>query len=230
MSTDFTRILNYCAALDAHNERTWFHENHKWYEQARKDYLGLLDFLRLPMMQAAPKLSDDIMFMQPKDWMYRVARDMRYYRDKPPYDPAFRAYVARNRKSWMPIGYYIRIFPGSSCFGTGLWCENTATTNKIRDYISENLEEFEDIYYDLDIPLTGDKLKKMPRGYADSNPAAEWIKFKNWEMIVEVPDERLTTYEEFADYVSELIIKMEPMRLFLLEAAKQVGIKQGLYL
>lgn len=219
---DFKRILSYCAALDEHNDRTWFHENHKWYEDAKKDYLGLIDFLRFPIMENAPAIADDIMFMQPKDWMYRVARDMRYHRNQPPYEPAFRAYICRDRKSWMPTGYYLRIFPGGSCFGTGLWCENTKSVNRVRDYICENLEEFESLNSELEIPISGDRLKNMPRGYDESNPAAEWIKFKNWAMIADIPDSKLTSFEEFAETAAQLVKQMEPMRKFLMAAARSV--------
>lgn len=215
-------MLSYCAALDAHNDRTWFHENHKWYEDAKRDYLGLLDYLRFPIMQASPSIADDIMFADPKDWMYRVARDMRYHRDGPPYNPALRAYISRDRKSNKPIGYFIRIFPGSSCIGTGLWYEKTKNINKVRDYIIDNYDEFTDILENMECSLNGDSLKNMPRGYSEDEEAAEWIKLKNWQLISDIPDSRLTTYEDLADYVESVVRDMEPMRKFLMNASNSV--------
>lgn len=116
---DFSNMLAYCEALDLHNDRAWFHENHRQYEQACADFLSLLDMLRFSIAECAPRLAPDIKYMEARDWVYRIARDMRYYKNMPPYDPSFRAYISRDRKSWLPIGYCIRIAPGNSRFGTG---------------------------------------------------------------------------------------------------------------
>ena len=34
---DFSRMLGYTEALSKNNDRTWFHDNHKQYEQAQED-------------------------------------------------------------------------------------------------------------------------------------------------------------------------------------------------
>ena len=217
---DFKRMLDYCSALDQNNDRAWFHENHKWYEEARGDYLALLEMLRFTLADCAPELSKDILYMQVKDWVYRVARDMRYHKNRPPYDPAFRAYISRDRKSWLPIGYFLRVSPGSSCFGTGIWCENAAETNRVRDYMVEHFKEFESIRKRNRLHITGDALKKMPRGYPEDLEAAQWVRYKNWSVIVDIPDCDLTCFEDFGQTVCALVRKIEPMRLFLLNAVR----------
>ena len=161
---DFDRMLQYCGGLQANNDRTWFHEHHKEYEAARKEYLELLEVARFAIAQNAPRLADDILYGPAKDWVYRIARDMRYHHNQPPYNPAFRAYISPDRKSWLPIGYFLRIAPGSSCFGTGLWCESTTDTNRIRDYIQQNFEEFDALLHQCPIPLSGEQLKTMRNG------------------------------------------------------------------
>lgn len=212
-------MLDYCAELDKHNDRAWFHENHKWYEKAKADFVELLERLRFEIINNAPDLTNDLMHMQAKDWMYRVARDMRFYKDRPPYNPSFRAYIAADRKSWMPIGYFIRIAPGGSCFGTGLWCEDTQRTNMVRDYISENFPDFRAALSHSGLALTGRALKTMPRGYSAEDPAAEWLKLKDWSLIAELDDDAVSDAEKICTTVSELTARMEPMRKFLLSAA-----------
>ena len=217
---DFDRMLRYCAALEQHNERVWFHEHHDEYDAARRDFIELTELTRFAIMDSAPALSDDLMYSHPKDWMYRIARDMRYYKNQPPYIPAFRAYISADKKSWLPIGHYMRIGSGSSCFGTGLWCENTASTNLVRDAIMANYEEFGDALGGCGIALTGDKLKRMPRGYPEGHPASEWVKHKNWTVVEDIPDSALTTFDDFAAMVRDRVTRMEPVRLFLLSAAR----------
>lgn len=223
---DFKRIMTYCGKLQLNNNRTWFHENHDEYDKAKKDFLGFIDMLRFVINDEAPDIGKSIMYMEPREWMYRVARDMRFHKNGPPYNPAFRAYISADRKSWMPIGYYLRICPGSSCFGTGLWCETTTQMNSIRSYISENFDEFQKIIKKSNVSLFGDKLKTMPRGFSADDPAAEYIKMKNWQMIYYIPDEDIDTFEDFLQELTFYIRKMEPMRQFLLKAAKHVENKR----
>ena len=226
---DFDRMLQYCAGLQAHNDRAWFHEHHKEYEAARQDYLNLLEAARFAIAQNAPRLADDILYGPAKDWVYRIARDMRYHHNQPPYNPAFRAYISSDRKSWLPIGYFLRIAPGSSCFGTGLWCESTADTNRIRDYIQENFDRFDDILRSCPFPLTGEQLKTMPRGYSASHPAAQLVRYKYWEVIHYIPDSQLTTFADFDRLIGTLTAQIEPVRLFLLEAARSKPSQKQIY-
>lgn len=217
---DFDRMLRYCAALSVNNDRTWFHENHKWYDQARGDYIELLESVRFVIADAAPVLAPDILVGSVKDWMYRVARDMRFYKDQPPYIPAFRAYISADKKSWRPIGYYLRIEPGASCFGTGLWCGSTADSYAAREVISARAEEFGRALEYSGMELEGDRLKNIPRGFSQDDPAGEWLKFKNWSLVTAIPDDRLSADDSFEKLIHGLVERMEPMRQFLLEASR----------
>jgi hypothetical protein len=62
----------------------------------------------------------------------------------------------------------------------------------------------------------------MPRGFSADDPAAEYIKMKNWEMIYFIPDEDIDDFDEFLQELTFFIRRMEPMRKFLLKAAKHV--------
>ena len=217
---DFENVLLYSARLQLNNNRTWFHENHSDYEKARKDFLGFLDMFRFVLSEEVPDIAESIMYMESKEWMYRIARDMRFHKNGPPYNPAFRAYISSDKKSWLPIGYFLRLYPGDSCFGTGLWCETTQKMNDIRSYISENFIEFVNIINETGIVISGDKLKSVPRGFSADDPAAEYIKMKNWMIMYFIPDDDIGTFEEFSEYLMHYVRKIEPMRQFLLKAAK----------
>ena len=40
---DFKRMLAYTDALSKNNNRQWFHDNHDEYDDAKDDFLALLD-------------------------------------------------------------------------------------------------------------------------------------------------------------------------------------------
>lgn len=216
---NFERMLAYCAGLEANNQRTWFHENHKWYEQARSDFHELLEIIRFSVGDAAPELWDGIMHSNVKDWCYRIARDMRYSQGKPPYNPAFRAYISADKKSNLPIGYFLRVAPGRSCFGTGLYVEKTAEMNQVRDYISANWQQFQETLLTSGFTLSGSSLKTMPRGYDRNHPAADLLKMKNWMLNCDIPDAELGDFESFDQYIRDLTRRMEPVRQLLYRAA-----------
>ena len=61
---DFKRIMNYCGKLQLNNNRTWFHENHDEYDEAKKDFLGFIDRLRFVINDEAPDIGKAIMYME----------------------------------------------------------------------------------------------------------------------------------------------------------------------
>lgn len=215
----FDRMLSYCADLRDHNDRDWFHANHRRYEEARGDFFRLLDQLRYAIAEASPEIGSDILYMDARDWVYRIARDMRFYKNLPPYNPSFRAYISADRKSWLPIGYFLCVEPGATLFGTGLFLEGTAEVNRVRDFIAANQEEWEAILEEGKLTLEGDTLKTVPRGYAPDHPAAKWLRFKNWLVTVRFPDEALGDFDDFSGKIGEVVTRMEPFRKFLLTAA-----------
>ena len=221
---DFDRMLGYASALAQNNRREWFHEHHGEYAEARGDFVQLLELMRFSLSDASPELGSSIMHMNVKDWMYRTARDARIYKNAPPYNPAWRAYIAADRRSWGPIGYFLSIFPGESLFGTGVGFRETEAVNRVRIFIAEHFEEFDAIRRENRLTIEGDALKRTPCGYDDSHPAAEWIRHKSWLIVEHIPDRKLTDFTAFCRLAAKTVKRMEPMRLFLLRA---VGMEPG---
>lgn len=212
-------LLSYCSALEKNNNRTWFHENHDWYERAWKSFYELLEELRFVIAGEAPSLAEEILRLPVKGWTYRTARDMRFYRDRPPYEPSFRAYISSDKKSWLPIGYFLRLAPGRSCFGFGLWCEDTAGTNRVRDCIAERYAELWELLSQSGFEPGGAVLKRAPRGYDEKHPAIDLIKHKYWEILLPISDSEAENEELLLDTVQQAVSRMEPLRLFFLDAA-----------
>lgn len=216
----FEPIFRYLSQLEAHNDRTWFHEHHKEYEQVVKDYLNLLDLIRFSIGENAPQLAESILSMQPKDWMYRVARDARVNRNKPPYDPSLRAFICPDRRSWQPIGYFLELAPGGSCYGTGVWYTQGAASGQVRDYILAHWEELSQILAQIDLPLMGETLKRLPRGYEEyaQHLAAPLLKRKGWYFLASLEPEDFRDFDTFDQTIRTVTRKLEPFRLFMLEA------------
>ena len=92
-------MLRYCAELDKNNNRSWFHENHDFYDEARADFTELVDRMKFCFADHADtQTAERLIFADPKGMLYRIPRDARVFKDKPPYNPSFRARIAVDKK------------------------------------------------------------------------------------------------------------------------------------
>ena len=223
---DFDRMLRYCALLEANNDRKWFHENHKLYEEAKRDFTELTDQLKYRVAElTTPELAERLAFANAKDLLYRIPRDMRVWKNAPPYNPTWRAYLAGGRHATWPVGYFYRIAPGDrSCFGTGAWCPDADWLRRIRTYISEHFNRFADALAFSGLPLweeEGGKLKNVPKGFDPFSPAGEYLKYKEWFVSEQFRDSELTDFGSFTERVGETVKRLEPLRRFFDDAFSQ---------
>lgn len=209
------RMLAYTAALEAHNDRGWFHENHAQYEQAQGDFLELLDCMKLAVAQVAPELGDSIMFTSPKAFMYRIPRDMRYSRGKLPYNPAFRAYFSPDKKKFLPISYYLHISHRGCSLTGGAYPWEPEKLDRLRRHILENGEEFERAVSECGLEIQGKVLKRVPRGFPADHPMSEWMKYKYFLAERQFFDRELRDFESMTAAARDIMSEIEPLRAFL---------------
>lgn len=220
---DFDRMLRYCAELELHNERPWFHEHHDEYEAAKADFTQLVERLKFCVAdRARDELGERILFTTPKSMLYRIPRDARVHRNQPPYNPSFRARIAADRKVLLPLGYYIRIAPnGRSLFGTGAWCPEPDMLPRARNYLADHWDEFQDILLSSGLEITGEKLRRVPAGFDPEHPAAEYLKHKEWDAVRLLEDRELTDFDRFMDLIAGEVERMEPFRVFMTRALRE---------
>lgn len=220
---DFERMLRYCAALEKNNNRPWFHAHHDEYEAAKADFTGLVDRIKFCVADnAADELGERILFTDPKSMLYRVPRDARIYKDKPPYNPTFRARIAVDKKVLLPLGFFIMIAPGGrSEFGTGAYCPEPQQLPRARGYIAGHWDAFQEILLENGLEIVGDKLKRVPAGFDAGHPAAEYLKFKEWFVLRGFADSELTDFDSFMEKIDGEVKRMEPFRAFMTRALRE---------
>ena len=219
---DFDRMLRYCALLELHNDRAWFHDadNHALYMAARADFTELLLDLKFRLSEVvAPDLSERLLYADAKAMQYRIPRDMRGQRSGPPYNPRWAADVSGDRHALLPLGYYVHIQPGGrTMFGTGAWCWEPEMFLRVRTAISTQYLRFTDALAQSGCPLFGDRLKRVPRGFSEDEPAAEYLKYKSWLVSREFADDELQSFDGFVSECVAAAERMEPLRLFFNDA------------
>ncbi|MEY8393046.1 DUF2461 domain-containing protein [Lachnospiraceae bacterium] len=213
-------IMDYLSALSMNNNREWYHANKDDYKKANAAFEELLQTLILEI----GKFDSSVLHNKPKELTFKIVRDTRFSHDKSPYNPAFRAHISAKGKLPVPVGYYLMIKPGNQSFlGGGLFADmfKDATT-MIRDYISQNGEEWEKIIHEPEFEkyftVQGTALKNVPAGYEKTHPQAEYLKFKSWYLEYSLKDEALNNAEAFTARATEIFQIMKPFNDYINKA------------
>ena len=132
--------------LAPNNHKEWFHDNKKIYERAvKKPFdLFLTDLIRNIREKYDPSLDVEV-----KNVKFRINRDIRFSKDKSPYKMHVSAAISKaGRKDTQLPGLYLQIGVGEIWLGGGIYKPDKQNLSKIRQYISQNLDEFDQILQD----------------------------------------------------------------------------------
>ena len=144
---------------------------------------------------------------------------MRGMRGKLPYNPRWAADISGDRHALLPLGYYVHIQPGDrTMFGTGAWCWEPEMFLRVRTAISTQFFRFSEALEQSGSPLWGDRLKRVPRGFSDEDPAAEYLKYKSWLVSLPFADDQLESFDGFVSACVAAAERMEPLQIFFNDA------------
>ena len=184
--------------LKKNNTKTWFDANRKPYEAAKADFTAFIE----SVIRLHSKKDPTISGLTAKECLFRINRDIRFSKDKSPYKTNFGASINRGgKKAANSAGYYFHLEPGGAFAGGGIYMPEPDMLKKIRQEIDYNLPvfkkllsaaKFKSIYGQLE---QGNeyRLSRVPKGYAADNPAADFLRFKSYIALVNIPDAELTS-------------------------------------
>ena len=207
--------LAFLRSLARHNDRGWFEANRSRYEsELRVPLAALVEEVDARLGVIAPEIVG-----HPKRSLFRIHRDVRFSADKRPYKTSVAAWfyhgggagtVAGAGRSGAHggAGFYIDIGKTTSTIGGGIWMPPRPTLTRIREQIDEDHESLTRL---LRAPalrrrfgaLAADAtLTRMPRGYAESHPAASLLRHRSFTL-----GRQLTERELFSARLPELLAR-----------------------
>ena len=176
--TDAT--LTFLRALERNNDREWFRERKTEYErQVRQPMVEFIERLALDLPRFAPDL-----IAAPKVSLYRVYRDTRFSKDKRPLKTHIAAiFPHRELNKHGGAGLYFHVAPDLVFIGGGCYAPDPRQLYRLRQHVADNLRELLAI---VEAPafrrsfgdLGGERLRRVPSGFAKDHPAAEYLKLK----------------------------------------------------
>lgn len=184
---DALSLYNFLEQLDANNNREWFKARKSQWDDLFIQWKDDIELLLSRMSEWEPKFR----YLTSKDCTYRIYRDVRFKTDKSPYKTWVCAGINIYGRNSHNGGYYVQAGPEtrlgdnfSGLFG-GVWMPETRILNKLRKAIIDNIEEFEEIintpqmqkYFPL---WTGQKLKRLPRGWEQQDQYFEILRLKEY--------------------------------------------------
>ncbi|MES9864321.1 MAG: DUF2461 domain-containing protein [Candidatus Thiodiazotropha sp. LLP2] len=198
------QTLPFLQKLSRNNKREWFN-NHK------ADYEA---YIREPALvfieEMAPKLkgiSNQFHAIAKKSGgsLMRVYRDTRFSKDKTPYKTnigiQFRHLLGKDVHA---PGFYLHI-ENSGCFlGAGIWHPESKTLGKIRNFIVDNPASWRKINqsnpFKSQFELSGESLKRAPKGFSPDHPLIEDLKRKDFIAIMSFECNQINR-SDFTDFV-----------------------------
>lgn len=171
--------FDFLKKLSANNDRDWFNAHKAHYELAKANAEQFMDALIAKM-----NTHDHLENSSGKKSLYRIYNDVRFSKDKAPYNPRFAGYLKRS-KPLLRGGYYIWFRPGASRIGCGFSYPNSDDLKRIREDIASNTDDWKKMLKSKSIQssfgeMKGEQVKTAPRGYTNEHPAIDLLRYKQF--------------------------------------------------
>jgi uncharacterized protein (TIGR02453 family) len=213
---DFERLATFLAGLAENNDRAWFEVHRAEYEALRGDFHAFVG----QVIADVAGWDETVRWVDPKDCVYRIYRDVRFSSDKTPYKTTFSAVISeRGRRGHGPAYYFQVDRTGTLMAGGGVWMPDGERLALIREHIAEHPERLQRLLKGqafraaFDGLWQGHTLKRPPSGYAADAPMIDAIKLKSF--IVERERAATAPPDELRAWLAESFRAMHPFILWL---------------
>ena len=213
----FTKDYNsFFKDLEKNNNREWFTENKKRYEQnVKKPFEAFIGDAILLMQEIDPNCK-----IEPKDAIFRIYRDIRFSKDKTPYKTRMSAVVSPGgRKDTSLEGMYLEIGANHIRIYGGVYQPDKDQLYKIRQEILYNQKDFEKLisakkFKSLFGEIQGEKNKRLPPEFAEIQDSQPLIANKQFYYYANL-DSSLLTSDKLMDALFEAYEASRDVRAFL---------------
>jgi uncharacterized protein (TIGR02453 family) len=216
---DFEALVAFLSELAQNNNRAWFNEHRPAYERLRREFAGFVG----EVIDGIAAFDPTVAVVEPPDAMFRINRDLRFSPDKRPYNTTFSAGICgQGRSSNQPLYYFHITEAGVLLLAGGLYSPDSRQLALIRRHI---VEEPVRLAVVLENPafvatfgrLIGERLKRPPQGFTESDPYIEIIKLKSFTAWCE-PEGWLARFATLAGEMATVFRALYPLILWLRDA------------
>ncbi len=209
--------LDFLRALAQNNNRDWFNEHRKQYDEARGAFEALLNDILIGFHQV-----DDFRSMTAKDVIHRINRDVRFSKDKSPYNTGMSAVIGPDGRKSLSRLYYIRLEPGDQTItASGAISLSSQELQTIREAIMQDARPLRKIVDDETFQkhfgsLMGEQLKTAPKGFPKDHPDIDLLRHKEFMAQRTFTDDDVIQ-PDFAEQIIVTCQALKPMTMYFHE-------------
>jgi len=209
-------FINFFKELEKNNSTEWFNENRKTYEQSvKKPFADLVEEMIKRIQKYEPAIK-----IKPADAIMRINKDIRFSKDKTPYNTHVGANISPyGKKDKSYPGFYFQVSSkGVSIFG-GAYVLDPPALQKLRTYIAKNQKDFAAAYNDKSFKekfgkLQGEQSKRLTPELQAAMEKEPLIANKQFFYSAELKSKSVTS-DDLADTLMDYYLAGRRMNEFL---------------
>ena len=204
-----SETLAFLSDLKENNTREWFHGNKKRYDAVKASFEETIKELIGTIGEF-----EDLTGVEVKHCNYRIARDVRFSKEKSPYKTWLSASFSEGGRKANRMDYYLHIENGKSFLGGGMYNPTPEQLAKLRQEIDYNADELKQIIYNERFvsifgEAEGEAVKSAPKGYDKNHPEIELLRKKQLFFWHKFTDEEVCS-DNFVASVTEKCLVLKP--------------------
>ncbi len=202
--------------LEKNNHKEWFDEHRKDYENhVRKPFIELIEALIPALLEIEPGLHTDA-----KKTLFRINRDIRFSKDKTPYNTLMKASLSSEGKKSEVPGFYVGIGAENVHVGGGLYQLSKDRLSQVRDLIASNKKEFNSILNDSEFrncfgEIQGERNKRLDKKYADLEDELPHIANKQFYAMAKFKTSTFVKDNNQVEALMKYFRAIQPLHAFL---------------
>ena len=196
--------------------------NRDWFNAHKARYLSELEIIENFAENLLREMNkhDVIETVSGKKSLHRIYRDIRFSKDKTPYNAHWGGGFKRASKQRRG-SYYFHLSPGSSFIAGGFWGPEPNDLKRIREEFAYDAKPFRKILKNKSFistfgTLTGEQIKTSPKGFNTDDEAIDLLRYKQFLLVKSFSDKEVLS-KDFLKKVNETFRQMRPFLDYMSE-------------
>jgi uncharacterized protein (TIGR02453 family) len=196
---DFEKFL---IELEGNNNREWFAENRRRYENNVKEpFKNFVESIYPLVKSLDPEIVEN-----PKDSVYRINRDTRFNPQLLPYFTYMRAFFAKGGRRSPFAGFFLKVGADFMTLGGGAYYLEKENLKKVRIEIAFNEAEFDELINDTMFrsvygKIQGEKSQHIPKEFREAYEKQPIVGNKQFFYHKKYNKEELPTADKISSFI-----------------------------
>jgi len=195
-------FIRFFRSLSRHNTRAWYQDHRDQFVRCLKEPFE--DFIG-EMIERIAALDPDAR-CEPKEAIFRLARDTRFSNDKTPYKTHLGAVIASDGRKTRSAAFYVELGAGGLGIATGVYQPDKDQLYAIREAIRDDGETLERLLKDRALrrllgSLQGERNVRLPPEFAAAARRFPLLYHKQFYTWAEYDDPAVIERRDLAEFV-----------------------------